>query len=82
MEDKSQKCMDSLRMSLKAAIPTVQFKTMLYGLAYYIYHKIQGSYDISELANKADHLQYLNAMSIDSLKADIFKKVYQVSESF
>ena len=64
-------------MSLKAAIPTAQIKTAIYGLAYYIYHSVhsvQSSYDIAELANK-DHLQYLNAVSIDSLKADIFKKV-------
>ena len=72
--DKSKKWIESLKMTLDTTIPTTHFKGTIFGLVYYIYRTdMQDTYELSKLTNQ-DHLQYLS-ISIDSLKADIFKKV-------
>lgn len=63
-------------MTLKAVIPKSQFKISVPGLVYNI-HRIQPeeAYFISEPLTNPDHLLFPNASVIDSLQADIFKKV-------
>ena len=70
----SKDCLDALKVALEAAIPPTEVEVTIFGSVYYIF-MVKEKYHISKKANQ-DQLQFLNArLSIDSLKADLFKKV-------
>ena len=72
----SQKTMVSLKRVLKIALLSVQFKLTMYGSLYLIYRS-QDTYVMTELTKQTikDQLQYPSLSSIESLQADVFKKV-------
>ncbi len=73
-ESESKDCLDALKVALEAAIPPTEVEVTIFGSVYYIF-VFKDNYQISKITNQ-DQLQFLNArLSIDSLKADIFKKV-------
>lgn len=69
--------MESLKMTLKAVIPKTQPSISVPGLVYNV-HRIQPedpTYQLSGPFPNPDHLLFPDASVIDSLQADIFKKV-------
>ena len=68
--------MDSLKVAMKAGVPSIAYQLPDFGIIHYICNN-RDTFVLSDLTDQAfnDHMQYPTLAIIDSLQTDFIKKV-------